>query len=65
MVVTYNININNNNGDQAAGDNCSLEAPLKCGWWNAPVPGDGCAAFFKQRCSNATLGSVVVGVLGQ
>ena len=44
--------------------NCSVEAPFQCGWWHAPAPGEGCVAFFRQRCGNATLGEVDLGVLG-
>ena len=50
--------------NQVLDANCSVEAPFQCGWWHAPVPGDGCVDFFRLRCSNATLGNVALGVLG-
>jgi hypothetical protein len=50
--------------NQVPGANCSVEAPFQCGWWHGPVPGPTCIAFYQQRCSNATLGNVDLGVLG-
>ena len=50
--------------DQVPDANCSVEAPFQCGWWHTPVPGGGCTAFYRQRCGNATLGNVDLGVLG-
>eukprot|EP01052_Picozoa_sp_SAG31_P017176 SAG31_NODE_1163_length_9588_cov_8.265676_7_plen_569_part_00 len=35
----------------------------QCGWWKSPNPGAACAAFFRSRCSNASYGSVDLGVL--
>ena len=50
--------------NQVPDANCSVEAPFQCGWWHEPVPGPTCVAFYQQRCSNETLGSVDLGVLG-
>ena len=50
--------------NQVPDANCSVGAPFQCGWWHIPVPGPTCVAFYRQRCSNATLGNVSLGVLG-
>jgi hypothetical protein len=50
--------------NQVPNANCSSEPPFQCGWWHSPAPGGGCVAFFRQRCGNASLGNVDLGVLG-
>jgi hypothetical protein len=46
------------------GENCTADYG-QCGWWHDPQPGAACAAFFQQRCDNASYGDVTLGVLRQ